>query len=191
MTTWNTIHILNASPDQLNNREFIAACTDAYNAIKPKRAEAIEAALSVEGVLDLVLLDLLIGRESSRREVLRELVLAAEFCSSHQKWKMLKQFMTSQPGYFAELTEPLLKKLREELHSLINDRNKFAHGDLFVDARDDSVLLRYYEAGTKYAKITEAFLNDLIGRAFRSRETLFKLHARFGTDLTTMQVSVS
>ena len=159
--------------------------------MKPKRAEAIEAALSVEGVLDLVLLDLFVGREASRREVLRELVLAAEFCSSFQKWRMLKQFMTSKPDYFAELAEPAGKKLREELHSLINDRNKFAHGDLFVDASDHSVLLRHYEAGTKYAKVTDAFLNDLIGKAFRSRETLFKLHSRFGTDLKTMQVSVS
>lgn len=191
MSQWKTIHIANATPEQLRDPQFMSACTATYNAIKPKRAEAIEAALSVEGVLDQVLLDLLVGREASKRELVRELILAAEFCGSLQKWRMLRQLMSTVPEYFTGLSEGDAKKLREELHSLINDRNKFAHGDLFVDGRDRSVLLRYYEGGTKYMTVTEQFLNDLLERAFRTRETLFSLHSSFGTDLQTMQVSVS
>ncbi len=190
MTTWSTIHILNASPDQMKNADFVQACARAYNAMKAKRAEAIEAALSVQGVLDLVLLDLLVGKDAARRATLREMVLAAEFCTSFQKWKMLKQFMSSEPNYFSQLSAEEAKKLREELHALLNDRNKFAHGDLMVDASDYSVAIRYYESGTKYMKVTNEFLNQLIGRALRSREVLFNLHQSFGTDLQTAVLSV-
>jgi hypothetical protein len=104
---------------------------------------------------------------------------------------MLRQLMTKVPNYFQQLSDGQMRKLREELKSVFDDRNKLAHGDLFVDVKDWTVRLRYYEDGTKYLTVTEAFLNGIIERASRSRQTLFQLHSQFGTDLQTMQVSVS
>ena len=186
MTQWNIIHFMIATQEQQKDPHVIAKCAAAYNAIKPKRAEVIEAALSVEGILDQVLLDLLVGRDASKRARLTELVLTAEFCTSFQKWKMLRALMSAVPSYFEQLLEDDKKTLRKEIHALIEDRNKFAHGDLFVNVPESYVVdLRYYEDGTKYLRITDHLLNELLARALRCRQTLWTLHSHFGTDLQT------
>jgi hypothetical protein len=171
MDEWSTIHLLNATPEQLSDQQFIASCREPYNAVKPKRAEAIEAALSVEGVLDQVLLDLLVGRDPEKRARMRELVFAAEFCTAFQKWRMLKQLMQTVPTYFSILDSSRSSSLRSDIKDLFDDRNKFAHGDLFVELQNRSMRLRYYEAGTKWVTVDQEFLERLIGRALRSRET--------------------
>ena len=68
MMTWPVIHYIYTSDAQKNSAQFKEDCEKAYNAMKPRRAEAIEAAISVEGLLDAVLLDLFIGPHPSRRE---------------------------------------------------------------------------------------------------------------------------
>lgn len=186
MTKWNIIHFMNATPEQQQDPQVIAKCAAAYNAIKPKRAEVIEAALSVEGILDQVLLDLLVGRDAIKRARLTELILAAEFCTSFQKWKMLRELMSAEPSYFEQLLEGDKITLRNEIHALIEDRNKFAHGDLIVNVPENyAVDLRYYEGGTKYLRITDQVLNESLTRGLRCRDTLWKLHSNFGTDLQT------
>jgi hypothetical protein len=189
MTKWGIIHFMNATAEQQRDRELLERCATAYNAIKPKRAEVVEAALSVEGLLDQVLLDLLVGREATKRALFSELVLAAEFCTSFQKWKMFRKVMSSVGPYFEQLSDDDGETLRRDIKMLIEERNKFAHGDLIVDVAEDyAVKLRYYQDGTKYLRVTDVYLNDLLARALRSRETLFVLHTRFGTDLQTMVV---
>ncbi|TKB90128.1 MAG: hypothetical protein E8D41_12245 [Nitrospira sp.] len=186
MTQWNIIHFMNATQEQQQDPHVIAKCETAYNAIKPKRAEVIEAALSVEGILDQVLLDLLVGRDAVKRARFTELILAAEFCTSFQKWKMLSRLMAAEPAYFMQLLDGDQKTLRNEIHALIEDRNKFAHGDLIVNVPESyAVDLRYYESGTKFLRITDQVLNELLARALRCRENLWKLHSNFGTDLKT------
>lgn len=186
MNQWNIVHFRNVSPGQVEDPQVRTKAAVVYSAMKVKRAEIIEAALSVEGMLDQVLLDLFVGRDPSKREWLTELVLAAEFCTSLQKWKMLQRLMAAVPSYFTLLSDSDGKILRKEIHQLINDRNKFAHGDLFVTVSENyAVDLRYQENGTQYLRITEQTVTESLSRAWRCRETLWKLHSNFGTDLQT------
>ena len=190
MDKWNTIHLLKATAEQLEDSAFIASCQQAYNAVKSKRSEAIEAALSVEGILDQVLLDLFVGRNTAKRDQMRELVLAAEFCSAFQKWKMLKQLMETVRDYFSPLNESQQKSLRKDIYELFNDRNKFAHGDIFVNAQDLTVWLRYYEAGTKFIAIDQPFLERLFGCALLAKDELLKLHNQFEPSIDTGALSI-
>jgi hypothetical protein len=180
---------MNATPEQREDRAVISRATTAYNAIKPKRAEVIEAALSVEGLIDEVILDVLVGRDTAKRALFKEAVLLPEFCTSFQKWKMLRKMMSEVSWYFGSLSEADGSTLRTDIKTLIEERNKFAHGDLIVDvANDYVVVLRYYQDGIKYLRITDQLLNDLLEIAQRCRETLWNLHKRFGTDIETMVV---
>ena len=186
MKDWNIIHFMNATPEEQRDVQVIAKCSAAYNSIKPKRAEIIEAALSVEGLLDQVILDLLVGRDASKRALNTELILSAEFCTSFQKWKILTRLMSELPSYFEKLSEEERKTLRKEIHELIKDRNRFVNGDLFVNVADNyAVDLRYYEGGTHYLRITDQILTESLARALRCREALWRLHSNFGTDLQT------
>jgi hypothetical protein len=189
MSQWNILHLRNATEQQLHDQDILSKAATAYNAIKAKRSEIIEAALSVEGLIDQVLLDLLVGRDGEKRQRLTESVLAAEFCTSFQKWKMLRRLMVSVPKYFETLSDNEGKTLRDEIKKLIEDRNKFAHGDLFVNVSEDyAVELRYYEDGSHFLRITEQGIAESLARALRCRETLWKLHHNFGTDLQTTVV---
>ena len=147
MVDWPIIHLLSSTEAQRRDAEWLEHSRQIYRSAKAKRAEVIEALLSVEGLLDEVLLDLLVGRDASSRDRLRELVLAAEFCGTHQKWKMLRSLMESAAQYFEPLGAAVGGELRRDIKDLNDHRNRFAHGDLFVDARDSSVLLRYSEGG--------------------------------------------
>jgi hypothetical protein len=186
MNQWNIIHFKNVTEEQLRDSQVRDRCAVVYNAIKAKRAEIIEAALSVEGLLDLVLLDLLVGHDPEKRERLSELILAAEFCTSFQKWKMLRRLMSATPAYFKLLSDAEGKALRDEIRRLIEDRNKFAHGDLFVNVRENYVVeIRFYDDGTQFLRVTDQTVTESLARALRCRETLWKLHHSFGTDLQT------
>jgi hypothetical protein len=182
MNNWPVYHIKNLTAEQSANRGFRIHCEELYNQIKPKRAEAIEAALSVEGALDMVLLDLLVGKDESRRDVLREHVLFPEFCTSMQKWKMLKRLVDTFPEYFKILNNEQLTELKRDIKELMDDRNKFAHGDLFVDGQEFHVELRYYENGTKWLQVNHDYFNGLIEKAFRSSKSLQNLHKTFKSD---------
>ena len=81
MMTWPIIHIGNYSPEQLKNPDFQNACVKAYNAMKAKRAEVIEATLSVEGLLDMVLLDLFVARQLSQHRLRKPFeICSADLC---------------------------------------------------------------------------------------------------------------
>ncbi len=186
MNQWNIIHFKNVTEEQLRDPQLRAKCAALYNGIKAKRAEVIEAALSVEGLLDQVLLDLLVGHDPEKRERLTELILSAEFCTSFQKWKMLRRLISASPAYFKGLSDAEGTTLRDEIRRLIEDRNKFAHGDLFVNVLENyAVELRFYTDGTQFLRVTDQTVMESLSRALRCRETLWKLHHNFGTDLQT------
>lgn len=190
MADWPISQVMNFTDAQMRDPACVEVSRRIYSEAKPKRVEVIEALLSVEGLLDQVLLDLFVGKDAMLRERLRELVLAAEFCGIHQKWKMLRTLMGSEAAYFSTLDSQSAKELRSDIKDLNDDRNKFAHGDLFVNARDNPVVLRYYEAGTKYVTVDSTSVDSLLVRAIRARERLWALHSRFGADLRAAQLSV-
>lgn len=97
--------------------------------------------------------------------------------------------MSEVPSYFGRLSDAEGKKLRNDIHDLIEDRNKFAHGDLIVSVAESyGIYLRYYKDGTQYLRTTNESLNDLINLARKCRETLWMLHDNFGTDIHTTVV---
>ena len=173
---WRSLTIVNATDEQLLDGVLLNACTVAYNAVKPKRTEIIEAALSVESALDSVLLDLLAGLPPERRLVVRELIVAAEFCTFHQKWTMLRRLFDLEVSYFASLSDTDGKELRRDLRKVISDRNKFAHGEMFVDANNLAVTVQYFEDGTKTKEVNESWVSEMLLRSHEVRDTLMKLH---------------
>ena len=105
------------------------------------------------------------------------MVLVTDFCTFLRKREMLKKFMKSKPKYFAGL-EADSKKLLTDLKALMEERNKFAHRDLFFVGHDYSMKFRRYDGGAKYDPITEQSWSDFLESAFRCRETLEKLNSR-------------
>lgn len=184
MSEWGISQVMFATPEQLADMEFLTECDAIYYNAKSKRSDVIEALLCVEGLLDLVLLDLLVGPDPLPRERVREQILYAEFCTTFQKWKMLGQLMSAAPEYFETLAEEERKRLRTQIKELNEHRNKFAHGDLFIDARDVSAMLRHYNNGTKFLTVTDAFISTVLADARWSRQTLLDLRRRF--DLATI-----
>ena len=94
--------------------------------------------------------------------------------------------MSATPAYFKLLSDAEGTTLRDEIRRLIEDRNKFAHGDLFVNVLENyAVELRFYEDGTQFLRVTDQTVTESLSRALRCRENLWKLHHNFGTDLQT------
>jgi len=45
---------------------------------------------------------------------------------------------------------------------LVLERNIFAHGNIFIDTRDGSVLLEYYQGGIRKEKIDEERIQSIL-----------------------------
>jgi hypothetical protein len=140
MTSWGTLQVTYLSPEQAKDPTSLQKFQPIYEKAKAYRGEIIEAALFIESRLDLLLCRLFVGSDDNRVELFRALILDPESCSFHQKWKMLRGVLELRGVPKNCLNVEERKKLLSQLKQLIADRNKFAHGDLYVDARDGSVL---------------------------------------------------
>jgi len=172
---WQTFQAFNVTDEQSSDSAFWPKATEAYEHFKKFRSEVIEAGLFIESGLTNVLLDFLSGPNQQRRDILKEQVLEAEFCSFFQKWKLLRQLLE----LYAEslgLDETKMKELRKELKDVISLRNRFAHGVIYVDAQTFAVWIEYVEGGEHFEQILEADLVNAKDACDRVHASLWHVH---------------
>ncbi len=172
---WPTFNVI-GDPERLKDPAILAQLQQSYDATKHLRSEVIEAALFVESQLTLVLGDWLSGSDQMRRDRLRAALLDTDVVSFMTKWKILGQLLDDGTAVHGVLEPSEAKTLRRELHQLVSDRNKFAHGDLYARIDDGVVVLQYYEGGPKEVAVDEALTKDILSRAESVHEKLWRLH---------------
>jgi hypothetical protein len=172
---WPTFQVRNETDEQRKDGSFWVEAKSTYDRFKGYRSEIIEAALYVENYLTNLLLDFLSYPSAQRRAVLRNLVFDAEFCTFFQKWKLLRKLFDIYSSAL-ELDQAETKTLKQEIHKLINIRNRFAHGEIYVDASDFSVWIEYYEGEKKLEQVNEGELATTTDMCDGIQAKLFKIH---------------
>lgn len=172
---WPTFQVSHETSEQRGDAAFWDKAKSTYDRFKKYRGEVIEAALFVENTLTNILLDFFSYPSAQRRAILRGLVFDAEFCTFFQKWKLLRQLIDIY-GTELGLDRNELKTLKQELHRLIALRNRFAHGAIYVDARDFSVWIEYIEGGKQFDKVSESELSNTTDMCDRIHRQLFEIH---------------
>jgi len=172
---WPTFQVRNETSEQRGDDSFWNEAKSTYDRFKRYRGEVIEASLFVENTLTNVLLDFFSYPSAQRRTILRNLVFDAEFCTFFQKWKLLRQLLDIF-GLNLDLDKVDLKTLKHELHQLISLRNRFAHGEIYVDARDFSVCIEYFEGEKKLDYVNETELSNTTDMCDRIHGQLYKIH---------------
>jgi hypothetical protein len=151
------------SPDSQVESELIESkIEDIYNEYSNMRSEVIDAALHIENTLTIILLHFFVGEDYKKHRLLRAFIFEAEFCSFMQKRKMLGLLFEQFSNQITVLNDAESKLLRREISSIIEMRNIFAHGHIYIDAQDFSVYIKHYQSGPKEVKITKATLDEYI-----------------------------
>lgn len=162
MPSWGTIQLAYISHAAEDIKLIAARHQPIYAKFKAFRSEIIEAALFIESRLELLLCRLYVGEDPQRELLFRSSVLDPESGTFMRKWQMLREAFAilGVPG--SCLDEKGRKQLFTELKQLISDRNKFAHGDLYIDARDGRPLLQYYEGVKKEDYLEDATIHQIL-----------------------------
>jgi hypothetical protein len=173
---WASWGISNITEEFIQNEKLQKQYKEKYKKFKRFRSEIIEAALEIENILTTVLLHFFVGQDYSRHKLLRSFIFDAEFCTFMQKRKMLSQMFEMFPKSFDFFSPEESKKLRQHINNIVLERNIFAHGNMFIDARDGSITIEYYQGGAKREKIEEKRIRDTLKQCISSQKMLFKLN---------------
>jgi hypothetical protein len=122
-----------------------------------------------------VLLDFLGHPRQDQRRLLKLMVLDAEFCTFHQKWRLLRQLLELYEESL-NLNADEMKTLRKELQEMIGLRNRFAHGNIWVRGTDMSVWIEYVENGKQFEPLDEEALTAAKEKCDRAHAALWKIH---------------
>jgi len=175
MTTWTTWYATNLSKEQQSNSVLLRKLEGAYCKAKAYRSEIIEAALFIESRLEMLLCRIFIGGDTDRENLFRELILDPESCTFMQKWKMLHGVIELCGIPQNCITDKERSALFTGLKDLNSARNKFAHGYFYVDGRDESVQLRYYEQKNKTDLLNEKAVDEILNLANSLNPSMQKL----------------
>ncbi len=165
MRAWGTIQLTGPVLDVTESASLAAVHQPTYVKFKAYRAEVIEAALFLESRLEVLLCRIFVGTDQVREQLFRSLVLDPESGSFFQKWRMLRGAfeVSGVPG--SSLSDGERKALLSSLQRIGNDRNKFAHGNLYIDVRDGRPLLEYYEGSKKQEYLSDASVEAVLDNA--------------------------
>lgn len=172
---WVTFQAFNVPAGKEGDVAFMLTVQGAYEHFKKFRTEVIEAGLFVESTLNNVLLDFLAPPSADGRDRLRSLILDAEFCSFFQKWRLLRQLLELYESGL-HLDEGEMKSLRQNLHEVIALRNRFAHGQIYVNGTDLSVWLEYMEGTKQRVQLNEDQLRAAKEQCNLVHRLLWKVH---------------
>lgn len=172
---WPVFQISYETIEQRSDPSFWEKAKATHSRFKKYRSEVIEASLFVENSLTNTLLDFFSYPSGERRALTRGLIFDAEFCTFFQKWKLLRRLLDFY-GKELGFGEKESKMLKKELHEVILIRNRFAHGIIFVDARDFSVGIEFMEGGQQIEKINEKELSKVTDMCDRIDKQLYKMH---------------
>src|ERR1051326_2980706 len=124
MKTWDVFHARNLSREQMQNSRELKTLEPAYKQFKAFRSEIIEAAISIESLIDALLVRLFAGKNADQARLFEELVLDVNRCTFSQKCRMLHRALDVKGTPQDELIK--------DIEKLIAATNRFAHGALCV-----------------------------------------------------------
>lgn len=178
LKTWDMYRAGNLSADWLrNDPNQLMRARELYHEFKKNRAEILEASIFVEMILNDVLCDAIVGADEPARDKIKYQILSAEFCTYHQKWKMLRELLKEEEHWIDEYEVPA--ELVKLLKKLIDVRNKFAHGVLSVDASNHECRLTYRDNGEKTDVVSQEDIDSYLNLAQKVFFWLEDMHKEF------------
>lgn len=142
------------------NVEELKIFEEQYKSLKHKRGECIDKGIDIENRLDDIISCFLFGSDQDKKDIFRELILGAEFFTFIQKKKAVEKIIKQNSSIFPNLTKETGLQVIQTLHNIINDRNKMAHGNIYLDYKDKRALIAYYEEGNKEIELNSKFFGD-------------------------------
>jgi len=136
------------------------------------RGHIINNALFIEEKLDLIICKILFRKELDGAGYFKTMVLSREFFSFMSKWKVLRDLLKT----LSPFKEQDYSELFRDLQSIVNDRDKFAHGQVMYSGnRGEKIILEYFKETLQKEEVTEYTIKSFIERCRKCHEELDKL----------------
>lgn len=136
------------------------------------RGHIINNALFIEEKLDLIICKILFRKELDGAGYFKTMVLSREFFSFMSKWKVLRDLLKT----LSPFKEQDYSELFRELKFIVDERDKFAHGQVMYSGnRGEKILLEYFKETLQKDEITENTINLFIERCTKCHNELDKL----------------
>jgi hypothetical protein len=130
----------------------VAQAMDLMREARRNRLKVIEGALSVESLLESVILHYFLGDSHDKREAFKALILDSDWCSFAAKRKLITHIINDQNLLEGRDKDAFDKLLRD----VMSFRNAFTHGKLSSDAT--RVWLSYFESAPRKKELTDDYL---------------------------------
>jgi len=131
------------------------------------RGHIINHSLFIEERIDLIISKLFLKKDIERVELFRAIILSREFFGFMNKWKVLKDLLTTIEPY----KNNNYSSLYSNLHNLINERDKFAHGQVtYSGSKGEKIILEYFKEKLQKEEITEKNVEDFLKLSFECRK---------------------
>ncbi|MBS3076236.1 hypothetical protein J4481_00655 [Candidatus Pacearchaeota archaeon] len=117
------------------------------------RGQIINNSLFIENKIDSIITNLLFKQDVEKSSLFKSVILSREFFGFMSKWKVLRNLLkTLMPFKDKDYSE-----LFKDLHFIIDERDKFAHGQVsYSGMRGEKIFLTYFKEISKKEEITES-----------------------------------
>lgn len=136
------------------------------------RGHIINHSLFIEESVDVIISKLLFKKNIENIPLFRSVVLSREFFSFMNKWKVLRDLLKT----FKPFKDRDYSELFNNLHKLIDERDKFAHGQVTYSGNmGENIYLEYFKETLKKEEITEENVKNFIDLSSKCRRELDKI----------------
>ena len=141
------------------------------------RGHIINNALFIEEKVDTIISNLLFY-DLEKKVLFQSIILSREFFGFMNKWKVLKDLM----GTMEIFKDGKYNIFFSNLHKLINERDKFAHGKVtYMGDRGEKIILEYFKEKIQKEEITEKTVEEFVGLAKECRKVLDEIIGKITT----------
>ena len=136
------------------------------------RGEGINRALFIEGYLDGIIMQTFFKQDKSSNmmDMFKDLILSREFFTFMSKWKVIRDLLHNNI-----LHHENYKQLLTDTKTIIDERNKFAHGNLIICG--NKMILSFFDGKLCEEEIDKKKIDELnktFGRSYYFLEELHK-----------------
>lgn len=136
------------------------------------RGEIINRAVFIEGTIDAIIMRVFFKNNKSSDMMLlfKDIILNREFFTFMSKWKVFRDLLHNHIINHKEY-----KKLLTDIKFIIDERNKFAHGNLII--RGNEMILSFFKEKAAKEEINKKKIDELnkaFGRCYNLLEEINK-----------------
>ena len=136
------------------------------------RGHIINNALFIEEKIDLAISKLLFRNELEGAGLFKSIVLSREFFSFMSKWKVLRDLLKT----ISPFKETYSSELLSDLQFIVNERDKFAHGQVMYSGNNgEKILLEYFKETLQKEEVTEDTIKAFIEKCGKCHMGLEKI----------------